>query len=194
MAIYLLVTSVFRSGFEKSVGAVELVSFGPADGTSHALAALVRDVALTAVALTFIAAFLWISSLVHNTVLGPSFFPYLILLFLMSIALYCYGLLASAAADGAAGALVLFATALLLFAVIHSASFAIIEGYVASLTSVFAWVVQWFSPRFYFALGVDAADYGNVLLYLATLGLLLLLAAAIFATTHLTLRIRGVRP
>ena len=56
--LYLAVSSVFRSGLEKKVGALELLTYGPADAISSFVATLIKDILLTAVYLAALLVFL----------------------------------------------------------------------------------------------------------------------------------------
>ena len=81
--LYLAISSVFRFGLEKKVGALELLAYGPADGTSYFLAALIKDILMTAIYLVLLYLFLLIAALLNNLILGPSFYYSLIVLFFL---------------------------------------------------------------------------------------------------------------
>jgi hypothetical protein len=192
--LYVAVNSVFHFGLEKRVGALELLCYGPADGTSCFLAALINDVLLTVMYLAVMIVFLQITALQNNLALGPSFFLNLPVLLCVSIAMHAYGILASTLADNSASAIALFLGMMLFFAVILIGSFAIVSGYVRNLASVLAWVFQWISPLFYWDLALGYAESGAWGLYLLGNLLLLLLAAVVLWCSHVIIEARGVRP
>ena len=192
--LYLAVSSVFRFGLEKKVGALELLTYGPADATAYFLAALVKDLLLTLISLAVLLLFLLVAAGLNNLVLGPAFFSSLIILFFLCIAIYGYGILAASLTDNSASAIALFLGLVLVFSIVMVGSFTVVSGYVRNLASVFAWVIQWVSPLFYWNLALRFAEVGNWGLYALGALLLLVLAAAVLALSHLTMKVRGVRP
>lgn len=192
--LYLAVGSVFRFGLEKKVGALELIAYGPADGTAYFLASLVKDVLLTLASLAVLLAFLLVAAALNNLILGPAFTVNLAMLFLLAAAIYAYGIFASALTDNSASAIALFAGLMLFFLIVLMGSFTIVSGYVRNLTSVFAWVVKWISPLYYWDLGIGAAEVGSWGLYALSLALLAILSAVVLLASHVTLKMRGVRP
>ena len=192
--LYLAVSSVFRFGLEKKVGALELLTYGPADATAYFLAALVKDVLLTLASLVVLLLFLLVAAGLNNLVLGPAFFSSLVILFFLCIAIYGYGILAASLTDNSASAIALFLGLILVFSIVMIGSFTVVSGYVRNLASVFAWVIKWVSPLFYWDLALRYAEVGNWGLYALGALLLLVLAAAVLALSHLTMKVRGVRP
>ena len=192
--LYLAVSSVFRFGLEKKVGALELLTYGPADATAYFLAALVKDLLLTLLSLAVLLLFLLVAAGLNNLVLGPAFFASLVILFFLCIAIYGYGILAASLTDNSASAIALFLGLVLVFSIVMVGSFTVVSGYVRNLASVFAWVIQWVSPLFYWNLALRFAEVGNWGLYALGALLLLVLAAAVLALSHLTMKVRGVRP
>ena len=83
---------MFRFGLEKKVGALELIAYGPADGTSYFLASLAKDVLLTLLSLAVLLAFLLVAAALNNLILGPAFTVNLAMLFLLATAIYAYGM------------------------------------------------------------------------------------------------------
>ena len=192
--LYLAVSSVFRFGLEKKVGALELLTYGPADATAYFLAALVKDLLLTLISLAVLLLFLLVAADLNNLVLGPAFFSSLFILFFLCVAIYGYGILAASLTDNSASAIALFLGLILVFSIVMVGSFTVVSGYVRNLASVFAWVIQWVSPLFYWNLALRFAEVGNWGLYALGALLLLVLAAAVLALSHLTMKVRGVRP
>ncbi len=113
--LFLAISSVFRFGQEKSAGAVELLAYGPADGTSYIIASFLKDIAFTAGSLALIAAFLWVGAALGNLVLGPLFLASLPVLFALSLAVFAYGILCSVLSANASSALAAFLGILLVF-------------------------------------------------------------------------------
>ena len=192
--LYLAVSSVFRFGLEKKVGALELLTYGPADATAYFLAALVKDLLLTLISLVVLLLFLLVAAGLNNLVLGPAFFSSLVILFFLCASIYGYGILAASLTDNSASAIALFLGLVLVFSIVMIGSFTVVSGYVRNLASVFAWVIQWISPLFYWNLALRFAEVGNWGLYALGALLLLALAAAVLALSHLTMKVRGVRP
>ena len=192
--LYLAVSSVFRFGLEKKVGALELLTYGPADATAYFLAALIKDLLMTAVSLAVLTGFLLAAAGLNNLVLGASFVQHLVILLFVAGAFYGYGVLAASLTDNSASAVALFLGVILVFGAVTIGSFAVIEGYARNLASVFAWVIKWISPLFYWDLALRFAEVDNWGMYLACALLLAVLAAAVLAVSHLTMKVRGVRP
>jgi len=191
--LYLAVSSVFRFGLEKKVGALELLTYGPADGTSYFLAALIKDILMTAIYLVVLLLFLFIAGLLNNLILGPSFYYSLIILFFLSIAIYAYGIFASSLTDNSASAIAVFLGLILFFFIIMMGAFTVVSGYVRNLASVFAWIIKWISPLFYWDLALRFVEVGNWGMYFIGVALLLLLSVVVLFISHLTIKTRGVR-
>ena len=191
--LFLAIGSVFRFGQEKSAGAVELLAYGPADGTSYFIASFLKDAAITAGALLLIAGFLAICAGSSNLALGPLFLAFLPLLFLLSLATFAYGILCSILSGNASAALAAFLGIVAIFLLALGSTLAITSNSVRTAASAATAVVQWFSPFFYASLCVRAAQAGSTVGALGSLGLLVLLAAALLAVSHFAIRRRGVR-
>ncbi len=191
--VYLAMSSAFRFGFEKSIGALELIAYGPADGTAYILASLAKDLACTAVFLVVLLSFFAISALVFNLVLGATFFLAFALLFFLAFAVYAYGILASVVTDNEASSVALFIALFVFFAFIYIGSFALAGGYVKDLAGTLAWIAQWFSPLFFWNAGLDSADGGNYLLCFGSLACTIALGVALLFLSHVILRAKGVR-
>ena len=194
MLLYLAVSSVFRFGLERKIGALELLAYGPADGTSGFLAAFIKDILLTVVYLVVLLVFFAITAALSNLLLGPTFFFTLVILLFFSVAVYAYGVFASTLTDNSASAVALFLGLMVFFLVVLMGTFTIVSGYVRNLSTVFAWIVRWISPLFYWNLAVQAVEIQGWLLYAGGLLVLLVLGAAVLAVSHFILKARGVRP
>ena len=191
--LYIVVSSVFKFGLEKNAGAVELVAYGPADGTSYLLASWVKDLLLTFAAIIAILAFLLVAAALYNYVAGPGLFVAALVAFFLSVALAAYGSLASMLTATASSSLALFLAMGAFFLVVFFGSFAIVSEYVRSLSTVLAYAVQWLSPFFYGNLSLQAHAAGNPLGMLGGLALLAVLTVVILAASHLIIKARGVR-
>jgi hypothetical protein len=192
--LFLAASSVYRFGLERKVGAVELLAYGPADGTSYFLAFMVKDLLATLVYLAALTGFLAAAAALHNLVLGPTFFHCLIVLPFVSVAVYAWGVFASTLTDNSASALAVFLALMAFFLVVFLGSFTIASGYVAGLSTVLAWIVRWVSPLYYWDQALRAAETAGWPLYALYLALLLVVGAAVLAASHFILRARGVRP
>ena len=192
--LFLAASSVFRFGLERKVGAVELLAYGPADGTSYFLAFLLKDLAGTLMYLAALTGLLAVTAALHNLVLGPTFFYCLALLPFVSFAVYAWGIFASTLTDNSASALAVFLALMVFFLVVFLGSFTIASGYVASLSTVFAWIVQWLSPLYYWDQALRAVEVARRAAFLLDLALLLAAGAAVLVASHFILKARGVRP
>jgi hypothetical protein len=190
---YLAVSSVFRFGFEKNVGAMELLMYGPADGTSCFLAFNIRNMVFTflySVALLF---FFWITSTINNMVLGPQFFYAFIMIFFLSLAIYAYGTLTSVLSNNASVGTAVFTGILIFFILIQMGSFTIVTGYVRNLSMVVASLFKWISPLYFWSRGLAFIEYNHYGGFFLSILLLLVLTAVLLAISHFIIRSRGVR-
>jgi hypothetical protein len=191
--LFLSISSVFRFGQEKTAGAVELLAYGPADGTSYIVASFLKDIAFTAASLLLIAAFLWAAAALGNLVLGPLFLASLPVLFALALAVFAYGILCSVLSANASSALATFLGILLVFLLVLAGSLSIASASVRTIASVAAAVLQWISPFFYASLCLRAVQGASVGGVLGGIGLLLVLTVALLAAAHVAISRRGVR-
>jgi len=191
--LFLSISSVFRFGQEKTAGAVELLAYGPADGTSYIVASFLKDVAFTAASLLAIAGFLAAAAALGNLVLGPLFLSSLPVLFALALAVFAYGTICSVLSANASSALAAFLGILIVFLLVLAGSLSIASASVRTVASVAAAVLQWVSPFFYASLCLRAVQGGSATGVLGGIGLLLVLAAALLAVAHLAISRRGVR-
>jgi hypothetical protein len=186
---WIAISSVLRFGLEKSAGAVELLVYGPVDGTAYCLASFLRDAVLATTALAVILAFLGIEALTGGLVLGPRFFTALAAVWVAAFSVSAWGILCSVVAGGASSGLAMFAGLMAVFLVVLAGSFAISSAQVKAASTAVAWVVRWVSPWHYLALALrsrGAAIAGSVALQ----GVL---SAALLGASHLVIGRRGVR-
>ncbi|MBN1698610.1 MAG: hypothetical protein JW881_13935 [Spirochaetales bacterium] len=191
--VYLSVSSVFKFGFEKNTGVIELISYGPADGTSYFLASFAKNCIVTGLSLAALFLFYSLASLIGNLVLGPTFVFALFLLFFFSCACYGYVVFVSVVAHNAASAVAAFIAIFTAFVLLHLMSLAMVAGYVKSFSGIIAWALRWFSPVFYWSFGLDSVDYGNIGGFFLSVLLLLVLSGALLGASHTVLGKKGVR-
>ncbi len=191
--LYLVISAVFRFGLEKSAGTVELLAYGPADGTSYFIGSFLTDIAATAVALALIALFLAAAAGLGNLVLGPLFLVSLPVLFFLSLAIFAWGILCSILSSSASAALAAFLGILVLLLLALGGSLAVVSASVRTIASVAGATVQWISPFSYASLCVRASQEGNPWGVLEGMALLLALTMALLAVGHLVISRRGVR-
>ena len=191
--LYLAIGAVFRFGQEKSAGAVELLAFGPADGTAYFIGSFLNDIAATAAALALIALFLVAAAGLGNLVPGPLFLVSLPILFFLSLAIFACGILCSILSSNASAALAAFLGILVLFLLALGGSLAVVSASVRTFASLAGSTVRWISPFFYASWCVRAAQEGNPRGVLGGMALLLALAAALLVVGHLVISRRGVR-
>ena len=91
--LFLSISSVFRFGQEKNAGALELLAYGPADGTSYIVASFLKDIAFTAASLALIVAFLGMAAMgdylwAHLNLKSPAQKTYLVGLMQSTLEVY----------------------------------------------------------------------------------------------------------
>jgi hypothetical protein len=186
---WLAISSVLRFGLEKNAGAVELLAYGPADGTAYCFASFLRDAVLATSSLLVILGFLGVEAVTGSMVLGPRFFTTLAAVWTAALALSGWGILCCVVTAGASSTLALFAGLALLFLVVLGGSFTISSAPVRAASVAAAWAVQWFSPFHYMVLALRARGVGLA----GALLLQLVLTAALLAASHFVISRRGVR-
>ncbi len=191
--LFLAISAVFRFGQEKGAGAVELLTYGPADGTSYFIASFLTQSLFTAGALAAIAAFLGVAAALGNLVLGPLFLLFLPLLLFLSLPIMAYGILCSVLSTNASAALAAFLGILAFFVLVFGGSLSISRVSVRTAASVAAAIVQWVSPLYYASLSVRAAQVGSVGGAVGAAALLLVLTGILLAASHVAISRRGVR-
>ncbi len=192
--LYLAIGSVFRIGLERKIGAMEMIAYGPADGTSSILAAFSKDVVLSVLYLVVLIAFFGLTAALYNLVLGPAFLTAVVAIPFLAFALFAYGVLASTLTDNSASAVGLFLGMVILFTAVLLSSFTVVTGYVRTVSTALAAIVQWVSPLFYWTLAIESGELGNTGGFVGSLLAQLALAAIVLALAHLAIRTRGVRP
>ncbi len=191
--LFVSISSAFKLGMEKNAGAIELLSYGPADGTAYLIASFGKDLALLAVAALFLLVFMTVAAPLYNFALGPGLVTVLLSGFFLSAAFLAWGILASALAGNASSSVAIFLGVLILFFVLLLGSLSIASSTVRSVSSVIAWTIQWVSPFFYASLGLTAFSAGDVPGFILGLALQMVLAAVLLFAGHLAMSARGVR-
>ncbi|HUX21535.1 MAG TPA: hypothetical protein VMW69_09865, partial [Spirochaetia bacterium] len=156
-------------------------------------ASFMKDVILTLTSLCLFLLFFVAAGLTANLAIDRGFLLSIPVIFVASISIYAYGVLVSVLTDNANSALALFLGGFLLLLLILFGSEAIVGGYARSLSTVAAWVIQWFSPFFYWSLAMKAQTNGETGLLLLALFGQLALAAVVLIGSHFFFRFRGVR-
>jgi hypothetical protein len=193
VSVYLPVSSVFRFGLEKNVGAIELLTYGPLDGTSYILAFMVKDALMTAIYSSVLTIFFLLAAVVFNLLLGPMYFVFILMFFFLTMSVYSYGMLASVLTDNPASSIILFSVILIFFTLIQLGSFTTSYGYIRNFSTVLEWIVKWISPHFYWNMGLRAAYFKNAGQVSLCIFYLLLLSSAVLFASHFVLKLRGVR-
>jgi ABC-type transport system involved in multi-copper enzyme maturation permease subunit len=191
--LFLAIGSVFRFGMEKATGAVELIAYGPADGTAYFLGSFIKDAVLCLGALTILTLYFLLLAAVQNLVIGPFFFAFLPVIFLLSLSLSAFGILCSTLVSHAAAALALFIALGLLFCAVMAGSLGSSVSAVRQAAQVASAAIQWISPLYYAAMCARGFGGGSGGGYAAGLALLALLCAVVLLASHFLIRRRGVR-
>jgi hypothetical protein len=191
--LYLSLTSIHKFGSEKAAGAIELLSYGPSDGTAYFLASMLKDMILSALALVLLIAFFALSVVVENLAFDSRIPGVMIAIFFTAVSVCAYAVFISVMTETANSAVALFLGGFVLLMLVCAGSYALGSSSVHGLSVVAASVVQWFSPFFYWSLCVKGASAGDSLLFIVGLAGQVLLACAALVASHHVLRRRGVR-
>lgn len=191
--LFLSIGSVFRFGQEKAAGAVELLSYGPSDGTSYFIASFVKDGVFSLAALAIIALYFRFCAGLCNMTLGPLFLVALPILFLLSLFVSAYGIACSILSSNASSALAAFIGILVLFAAALAGSLSMSGGTASSIAAVASAALKWISPFSYAALCLRSAQSGSVAGVLGGMALMAALTAAFLVLGHFAMERKGVR-
>jgi hypothetical protein len=189
--LYLCISLVFRFGQERSAGAVELLSYGPADGTSYLAAAFITNAAFAALALVVVTGFLALTAALGGMATGRMFLLSAPLLFFLCLSVFSFGILCSVLGMHPSSALAFFLGIMVTFFLVLAGAYSTTD--VRTVSSVAAAVLQWFSPLYYLSLSLQAAQGGHAAGFLAGAALLVVLAAVLLVLSHFAMRRRGVR-
>ncbi|MBN2440331.1 MAG: hypothetical protein JXJ04_03270 [Spirochaetales bacterium] len=191
--MYLSMSAAFKFGYEKNVGALELIVYGPADGTSYVMATLLKNIIASLIYLGILFLFFALAALLNNLVLGSTFFFAFFLIFFFVIALYCFAVFSSAISDGPASALAISIIFYIIFFSLQIGAFQIVQQDLRYYSSIISNILQWISPVYYWYKGMEAIEYGNIGGYFINLLFLVLLSSLLLTASHFILKKRGVR-
>ena len=191
---FLAIASVFRFGLEKNAGAVELLAYGPADGSSYLIATFIKDFAFGLASLAITALCLATAAALGGLATGAMFLAALPISAFLSAAVFAYGVFFSIISRNAASALSLFLAFLLVLLVILAGSLSVATGSARVLAAAAAAVAGWLSPFFYATLSLRAAEEGRLWGMLAGILLMVALSGTLLFASHFLCRRRGVRP
>jgi hypothetical protein len=188
--MHLTISSVFRFGLEKNVGALRLIAFGPADGTSYIIGSMLKDVFFYSLYLVVLTCFFLLGAVTNNLLLGPKFYYALLTIFSFALCISAYGIMASVLTSNSGSAVALFSTALLVFALVNLGTFVNVQGYIRDLSSTVSMIIKWISPFFFWQWAMKAVDASSAGQFvLALCGMLLVSLVLVFAS-HLSQRYR----
>jgi hypothetical protein len=192
--LFLAAHTIFRFTLERGVGAVELVVYGPADGSSYFLAAFLKDLLLGLIAVFLALLFFLLAAKANNLFLGPMVLQSALVVIPTMTAFFAYAVLAAVLTDNAAGSIAVFVAVHAVFLLLLTASYTVVEGYARNLAAALSWILKWISPLFYWSLGVRSIGYGQVSLFLLSVLAQFALAALLLYISSAILKKRGVRP
>jgi hypothetical protein len=193
VVLYLAGASVHRLSVERSSGALELYTYGPTDVTACVLASILKDAALTLVALVSLLLLSAAAAAADNLAFPPFLLAAAAEILLGALGIYAYGLLIALCVDNGSAAISVFSGLLVIFLLCLAGSHAIVIGFGAQLAGAVAAAIGWLSPLGYWAVFLVSRSTTNIAGTVAGVAGPLALAAAILAGCHLVARARGVR-
>jgi len=188
---YLVICSVYRMGFEKSTGTLELFLYGPSDEACFFASFLVKDLILVFLYILTLAGFFTLSAKAFNLAIGDLFFYSLVLAFFVTWVILAYGILASALTNSTVSGLTLFISLMVLFTFLQVGTFTMRGEYVREFSTFFHGVLKWISPLYYWSLGMSSAYWGNKTIFFLSLLSLFFLGLAFFLASNKIQRLRG---
>ena len=191
--LYLSLSTLFHFGLEKKVGAIELLTYGPVDGSSYFLSFFIRDVVLTAFYLLILILFLSTTAIINNLVLGSAFFYTIAVIFFMMVFLYAISIIPAVLTDSGATAITLFIAVNSLFLIIMLGSFTLSTSYVSGFSSILSLALNWFSPFYYLVLALSFIEAGLIINYFLVLLAMVVLSLLILLLSHFIFKAKGVR-
>jgi len=193
VVLYLSVSSIHRFCAERSSGALELYTYGPADAMACVLASIVKDTTLTVVGLLSLLLLCAAAGAVNNLAAPPSLLAFAAELFLGASCIYAYGLLVALCVDNGSAAISLFIGVVVIFVLALVGSHAVVIGRGVEAAAEFAAAIGWLSPLGYWAIFVSARSAADLPGIIGGVAGPLALAAALLAACHLAAKTRGVR-
>lgn len=189
--IFLTINTISKFEFEKNAGALELISYGPADVTSSFTGFFLKDIFYSIVSLSIYILYFLLLSKVNNLLLGPGFYFSVLMLLFLSAAIFAYGILITIISGDNGSGLALFTGVFFFFTFTQIGTYTIINNYVRSLASAFSWIVKWISPIFYWVTGLVSVEYSLGLFFICLLCLSVLSLSLLFIS-HFIMQNRGV--
>ena len=190
--IYLIFSSLFKLGYEKTTGALELVVYGPIAVHSYILGSFIRNLFFISAYLLSIILLFALGAIITNTVLGPVFFATIVMLFFLSFAFFSLCIFCSVIPRYSFASFAFFLVLSAFFLVLQMGTLVSVSGYVQNFWSVFAGAVQFISPLFYFNNGLTAIDYGDQLLYIFNILILIVISGILIVSSYFISRKKGV--
>ena len=191
MIIFLIINTISKFGFEKNAGALELISYGPADVTSSFIGFFVKDLFYSIVSLSIYIIYFLLLSRFNNLLLGPGFYFSVVMLLFLSAAIFAYGILLTIITGSNGSGIALFTGVFFFFSFIQIGAYTIINNYVRTLASAISWIIKWISPIYYWGTGLVSIDYSPGL-YLICLLCLSVLSLILLFISHFVIQKKGV--
>ena len=188
--MHLTISSVFRFGLEKNVGALRLIAFGPADGTSYIIGSMLKDIFFYLLYLAVLTCFFLLGALSNNLLLGPKFFYGLLTIFSFALCISAYGIMASVLSNNSGSAVALFSTALLVFALVNLGTFVNVQGYIRDFAGSLSMIIKWISPFFFWQWAMRAVDASSGWQFAFALCAMALVTVVLIAASHVSQRYR----
>lgn len=154
MLLYICASSIITYHFQRDVGAIELVRFGPVRSRTYLLSLFLKDLVSIIVYIAYLTITFFIVSRLNNLLLGPAFIQSVCVLAFVSVLICAYARLAASATSSGIGSLSLFLIVMISFAIVHVGSYTVIHDYIRNVSTILSWIVRWFSP-FYFVTSVQ---------------------------------------
>jgi hypothetical protein len=190
---YLAMSTVMQFGNEKSSGALEVIASGPADETCCFLGYFAVNVALSALFLCAATIIFIVSALITNMTLTATYFSYLVFLLIGSVVTFAYCTLASVLTRTAITSLAFLTAGLAIFGAVQFGMYGTVSESGNIIAGSVSFVIQWISPFFPMNFGSEAAEYGSIVQFLASILVPIAVCAGILGGSHFISRKRGVR-
>ena len=191
--LFLAVNSIFRFTLERGAGAIELVVYGPADGTSYFVATFLKDMLLSLITIVVVLLFFVLAAAANNLYLGPTVLQSAIMIIPVMMVVFAYAVLAAVLTDNAASSIGLFVAVNVVFVLVLSGSYTLVEGYARNLANALSWILGWISPLYYWSFGMRSIGHGGIPLFMVSILALLGLSVGLLYLSDRVLRKRGVR-
>ena len=169
LILLLVIGSVVRFGMDKASGAMELIVYGPADGTSCFLGAFMKDTVISGAGLALIALYCLVLAAARNLAVGPMAAAAVPVLFLAAVSFSALGIFWSILLGNAGAALALFTAVCLVFLGTLAGSLGAAVSSFRAGAQLASTLVQWLSPLYYARLCAEGYGGGSALEYAAGL-------------------------